>query len=49
MVAGSLLVGRIAVEIGFVQRYSWLHFAFAGLMVALAGWRDIRSLWLPPS
>jgi len=44
VVAGALLVGWIAVEIGFVQSYSWLQpvFAFAGLAVALAGMRDFR-------
>lgn len=42
VIAGSLLVGWIAVEIGFVQSYSWIQpvFAFAGLAVAYAGLRD---------
>lgn len=44
VIAGSLLVGWIAVEIGFVRSYSWLQpvFAFAGLAVALAGMHDLR-------
>jgi hypothetical protein len=44
VVAGTLLVGWIAVEIGFVQSYSWLQpvFAFAGVAVAYAGLHDIR-------
>ena len=42
VVAGSLLVGWIVVEIGFVRTYSWLQpvCAFAGVAVALAGLRD---------
>ncbi|WAL68947.1 hypothetical protein ORV05_14635 [Amycolatopsis cynarae] len=45
VIAGSLLVGWIAVEIGFVQSYSWIQpvFAFAGLGVAYAGMRDFGS------
>lgn len=42
VVAGTLLLGWIVVEIGFVQSYSWLQpvFAFAGVTVALTGMRD---------
>ena len=42
VVAGSLLVGWIVVEIGFVRSYSWLQPActVAGVAVALAGLRD---------
>ncbi|WP_236794261.1 hypothetical protein [Amycolatopsis sp. GM8] len=45
VVAGSLLIGWIAVEIAFVQTYSWLQpvFAFAGVAVAYAGLRDVRK------
>ncbi|NKQ51836.1 hypothetical protein HFP15_02955 [Amycolatopsis sp. K13G38] len=44
VVAGTLLVGWIVVEIGFVRSYSWLQpvCAFAGLAVALEGLRDLR-------
>ncbi|MTD53146.1 hypothetical protein [Amycolatopsis pithecellobii] len=45
IVAGCLLIAWVAVEIGFVQTYSWLQvvFAFAGVLVAHAGLRDVRS------
>ncbi|KAA9160222.1 hypothetical protein FPZ12_017895 [Amycolatopsis acidicola] len=44
VVAGSMLIGWIAVEIGFVRTYSWLQpvFAFAGLLIAHAGLRRFR-------
>ncbi|HVV29847.1 MAG TPA: hypothetical protein VHC41_03110 [Mycobacteriales bacterium] len=41
-IAGSMLIGWIAVEIGFVRTYSWLQplFAFAGVLIAHAGLRQ---------
>lgn len=45
VIAGALLIGWIAVEIGVMQTYSWLQpvLAFAGVAVLHAGVRGVRS------
>ncbi|HET6502890.1 MAG TPA: hypothetical protein VFG87_19225 [Amycolatopsis sp.] len=45
VIAGSLLLGWIAVEIGFTRTSTWIQpvFAFAGLAVLMVGLRDFPA------
>lgn len=49
VLAGGLLIGWIAVQVGITQGYSWLQpiLAFSGLAVLLAGLRDYPAVRSP--
>lgn len=50
VLAGGLLIGWIAVQIGITKAYSWLQplLAFAGLAVLFAGLRDYPAVGSAP-